>query len=131
PIQHHSIGSNHIRYAAENHVIRLTTDAPLSYIERESPFVLNRSVHLAFGADEPFQGDLLSTCREFCDLTRDYWVDWVRSLSISYDWQDAIIRAAITLKLSNFEERGGLHPVQPTSIPKAPSRNRSCEHPYC
>ncbi len=65
PVQHHSIGSNHIRFFAGNHVIRLTTDAPLSYIERESPFVLTRPVHLAFGADEPFQGDLLATCREF------------------------------------------------------------------
>ena len=32
----------------------------------------------------------------------DYWLDWSRGLSISYDWQDEIIRAAITLKLSNF-----------------------------
>ena len=42
--------------------------------------MLTRPVHLAFGADEPFQGDLLATCREFCDRTRDYWVDWVRGL---------------------------------------------------
>src|SRR5438477_87662 len=52
PVLHHSIGSNHIRYTGENQVIRLTTDAPLSYIEREAPFVLTRPVHLAFGADE-------------------------------------------------------------------------------
>ena len=131
PIQHHSIGSNHIRYSAENNVIRLTTDAPLSYIERESPFVLTRSVHLAFGADEPFQGDLLATCREFCDRTRDYWVDWVRGLSISYDWQDAIIRAAITLKLSNFEETGGIVAAHTTSIPEAPGSNRTWDYRYC
>ena len=37
-----------------------------------------------------------------------YWTEWVRRLSIAYDWQDAIIRAAITLKLSNFEETGGI-----------------------
>jgi GH15 family glucan-1,4-alpha-glucosidase len=130
-IRHHSIGSNHIRFSAENHVIRLTTDAPLSYVERESPFVLTRPVHLVFGADEPFQGDLLATCREFCDRTRDYWVDWVRSLSISYDWQDAIIRAAITLKLSNFEETGGIVAAHTTSIPEAPGSSRTWDYRYC
>src|SRR5262249_43597665 len=83
------------------------------------------------GADEPFQGDLLSTCREFCDLTRDYWVDWVRSLSISYDWQDAIIRAAITLKLSNFEESGGIVAAHTTSIPEAPGSSLTWDYRYC
>ena len=33
----------------------------------------------------------------------------MRRLSIAYDWQDVIIRAAITLKLSNFEETGAIH----------------------
>ncbi len=101
-------------------VIRLTTDAPLSYIESEAPFVLTRPLHLVFGVDEPFQDDLETTCREFCDRTVDYWMNWSRGLSISYDWQDEIIRAAITLKLSNFEETGGIIAAHTTSIPEAP-----------
>ncbi len=131
PVLHHSIGSNHIRYTGENQVIRLTTDAPLSYIEREAPFVLTRPVHLAFGADEQFPGDLLTTCREFGDRTRDYWMDWVRGLSISYDWQDAIIRAAITLMLSSFEETGGIVAAHTTSIPEAPGSRRTWDYRYC
>ena len=54
----HSIGSNHIRYLDESTVIRLTTDAPLSLIEHESPFVLTRPVHCVFGPDEPFASGL-------------------------------------------------------------------------
>ena len=61
-----------------------------------------------FGPDEPFTGDLQSTCRDFVERTHDYWLEWVRRLSISYDWQEAIIRAAITLKLSNFDETGAV-----------------------
>ena len=56
-------------------MIRLTTDAPLSLIESEAPFVLTRPVHLVFGPDEPFQGDLSSTCREFADFMMDYLSD--------------------------------------------------------
>jgi GH15 family glucan-1,4-alpha-glucosidase len=131
PIVNHSVGSNHIRYHHDRNVIRLTTDAPLSFIEREGPFVLTRPLSLVFGFDEQFQGDIEATCREFCERTVDYWMDWVRGLSISYDWQDEIIRAAITLKLSNFEETGGIIAAHTTSIPEAPGSGRTWDYRYC
>ena len=131
PNERYSIGSNHIRYHDGTTIIRLTTDAPLSYIEREAPFVLTRPLYMVFGADEQFPGNLVTTCREFADRTRDYWLDWVRNLSISYDWQDEIIRAAITLKLSNFEETGGIIAAHTTSIPEAPGSNRTWDYRFC
>ena len=131
PLLQRSLGSNHIRYSGEGTVIRLTTDAPLSLIDGEAPFVLTRPLHLVFGPDEPFPGDLQSTCRDFADRTRDYWMEWVRRLSISYDWQEAIIRAAITLKLSNFDETGGVVAAHTTSIPEAPGSGRTWDYRYC
>ena len=130
-LPHRSLGSNHIRYADDATVIRLTTDAPLSLIDGEAPFVLTRPLHLVFGPDEPFTGDLQSTCRDFIERTHDYWMDWVRRLSISYDWQEAIIRAAITLKLSNFDETGAVVAAHTTSIPEAPSSGRTWDYRYC
>ncbi len=131
PLAHRSLGSNHIRYSGESTVIRLTTDAPLSLIDDEAPFVLTRPLCLVFGPDEPFPGDLQSTCREFAERTRDYWMEWVRRLSISVDWQEAIIRAAITLKLSNFEETGAVVAAHTTSIPEAPASGRTWDYRYC
>ena len=130
-LPHRSLGSNHIRYANDATVIRLTTDAPLSLIDDEAPFVLTRPLHLVFGPDEPFTGDLQSTCRDFIERTHDYWMDWVRRLSISYDWQEAIIRAAITLKLSNFDETGAVVAAHTTSVPEAPSSGRTWDYRYC
>jgi GH15 family glucan-1,4-alpha-glucosidase len=131
PFDRHSIGSNHIRYHNDDKVLRLTTDAPLSLIEREAPFVVTRALHLVFGPDEPFTGDLVTVAREFCDRTRDYWMTWVRGLSISYDWQEAVIRAAITLKLSTFDETGGVIAALTTSIPEAPGSGRTWDYRYC
>jgi GH15 family glucan-1,4-alpha-glucosidase len=131
PLPHRSLGSNHIRYSGEGTVIRLTTDAPLSLIDGEAPFVLTRPLHLVFGPDEPFPGDLPATCRDFAERTRDYWMEWVRRLSISYDWQEAIIRAAITLKLSNFDETGGIIAAHTTSIPESPGSGRTWDYRYC
>jgi GH15 family glucan-1,4-alpha-glucosidase len=131
PMQTKSIGSNHITLRGSHSVVRLTTDAPLSYIDREAPFVLTRPVYLVMGPDEPFPADLSTTCREFADRTRAYWTEWVRRLSIAYDWQDVIIRAAITLKLSNFEETGGIIAAHTTSIPEAPHSGRTWDYRFC
>jgi GH15 family glucan-1,4-alpha-glucosidase len=126
-----AFGSNHIRYTGGDAAIRLTTDAPLAYIDRESPFVLARPVNLVLGADTPFEGELATTCREFAERTRDYWQEWIRRLAISYEWQDAVIRAAITLKLSAFEETGAIIAAHTTSIPEAPGSGRTWDYRFC
>ena len=36
----HAMGSNHIRYSGGPTALRVTTDAPLSYVDREAAFVL-------------------------------------------------------------------------------------------
>ncbi|KQW21367.1 glucoamylase [Afipia sp. Root123D2] len=131
PAQQYSIGSNHIRFYEDRSVMRVTTDAPLAMIENETPFVLTRPMHMVFGSDEGFSGDLATTAHTFAEQTRHYWSDWVRRLYISYDFQEAIIRAAITLKLSNFEETGGIIAAHTTSIPEAPGSGRNWDYRFC
>jgi GH15 family glucan-1,4-alpha-glucosidase len=131
PFERRTMGSNHITYWGSDAVLRLTTDAPLSYVESESAFALTRPLHFVIGTDEPFVGELASTCRDFLTRTNEYWADWVRGLSISYDWQQEIIRAAITLKLSNFEETGGIVAAHTTSIPEADRTQRNWDYRYC
>ena len=130
-VPYHSLGSSHIRYWGGQSTIRLTTDAPISYVENETAFVLTRPLHMVFGSDEPFPSDLETTCRDFLVRTQEYWLEWVRRLSIGYDWQDAVIRAAITLKLCNFEETGGIVAALTTSIPEAPGSGRNWDYRYC
>ena len=130
PMQRRVAGSNHITYG-EPALLRLTSDAPLSYIEDEAVFALTRPLHLVLGPDEPFAADPATTAREFLDRTNEYWREWVRRLSIPYEWQDATIRAAITLKLSNFEETGGIVAALTTSLPEAPDSGRTWDYRYC
>ena len=131
PITKQISGSNHITYWGDRNVVRVTTDAPLSFIENERPFVLNKPLHLIFGADEPVSGQLAPTCADFLSRTLHYWLGWVRGLSISYDWQESIIRSAITLKLSNFEETGGIVAAHTTSLPEAHGSGRNWDYRFC
>ena len=126
-----SIGSNHIRYQSAEPVLRLTTDAPLSYIVHETAFPLTRPLTLILGPDEPFQSAVDLTAREFEEHTRDWWQGWVRSLAVPFEWQSAVTRAAMTLLLCSFEETGGIVAAHTTSIPEAPQSGRNWDYRYC
>ena len=119
PVTENAIGSNHIRYMGGADVVRLTTDAPLSYIEHETSFALNRTVTLVFGPDEPFRSALDTTAREFLDRTRDYWLDWVRYLALPFEWQTAVSarrdHAEALLLRGDRRHRRGPHDLDPRS----------------
>jgi GH15 family glucan-1,4-alpha-glucosidase len=126
-----TFGSNHIRYLARDLTLRLTTDCPVSHLLSERPFRLEQPITLFLGPDEPFQGRLAAVCAEMLDETQAYWREWVRTLAVPLDWQDAVIRAAITLKLCAYEETGAIVAAMTTSIPEAPDSGRNWDYRYC
>ena len=124
-------GSNHIRYVMPEVTMRLTTDVPLTAIRDESAFALRGSQHLIFGPDESVIGDVATVAHEAFRATRDYWQAWVRGLAIPFEWQEAVIRAAITLKMCTFEDTGAVIAAATTSIPEAPDSGRNWDYRYC
>src|SRR5690606_32387737 len=60
-----------------------------------------------------------------------YWREWVRYLSLPLEWQEAVIRSAITLKLCQYEDTGGIIAAMTTSIPEAPHTPRNWDYRYC
>lgn len=124
-------GSNHIRYLTPGITLRLTTDAPLSYVADETPFVLGHPIHLILGPDETWRGPIAGMVQEYEERTREHWVEWVRGLSIPFEWQEAVIRAAITLQLCYFEETGAIVAALTTSIPEHADSQRNWDYRYC
>jgi GH15 family glucan-1,4-alpha-glucosidase len=125
------VGSNHIRYVGGPNVMRLTADAPLSYIVNEITFPLTRPMSLVFGQDEPFLSAIDATTREFLEHTRDHWLDWSRNLAVPFEWQSEVVRAAITLKNCAFMETGAIVAAHTTSIPEAPRSGRNWDYRFC
>ena len=124
-------GSNHVRYVGADQTIRLTTDAPISYVAESVPFAVDRTFSFFGGAHEALRAEIETTAREFLDKTTDYWRDWVRSLSLPFEYQREVIRAAITLKMCAFEETGAIVAALTTSIPEAPGTQRNWDYRFC
>ena len=124
-------GSNHIRYMCADVTCRLTTNASLTHIIDENTFVLDRELHLIFGPDETIPEACGDSFYSHFRATRDYWQRYSRSLSIPFEWQDAVIRAAITLKLCTFEDTGAVVAALTTSIPEAADSGRNWDYRFC
>ncbi|MFW6380243.1 MAG: glycoside hydrolase family 15 protein, partial [Halorhodospira sp.] len=124
-------GSNHIRYVGPGQVLRLTTDASVTAVVDEVPFILEDDMTLVLGPDETLPSSAHETGHQFYEHTCTYWQEWVRSLAIPFEWQEAVIRAAITLKLNTFEDTGAVIAAVTTSIPEAPNTGRNWDYRYC
>jgi len=123
-------GSHHARFVGDNAVLRLTTDGSVTYILHETEFGLDRPLTLIVGADESITEDPDSLGRSFLSQTEAYWQSWVRDLNIPFDWQAAVIRAAITLKLCSFEDTGAVLAALTTSVPEAAGTPRTWDYRF-
>jgi GH15 family glucan-1,4-alpha-glucosidase len=124
-------GSHHVRYLSPGWTMRLTTDASLTMLLQELPFFLDDSITLIFGADETIPSAIGELARRFLDETAAYWHEWVRDLGIPFEWQDEVIRAAITLKLNTFDDTGAIIAAMTTSIPEAANTVRNWDYRFC
>jgi GH15 family glucan-1,4-alpha-glucosidase len=124
-------GSTHLRYVGPSHTLRLNSNAPLSYMLSETFFVVDRPMDFILGPDETLTSGIGDTALGFEQETASYWRSWTRALSVPLEWQDAVIRAAITLKMSLFEDTGAIVAAMTTSIPEAPNSGRNWDYRFC
>ena len=124
-------GSNHIRYLVGAANLRLSTNAPVGHVLEERVFRLENELAFFLGPDEPFVGDVRATVRQMADETIEDWREWVRTLAVPLEWQAAVIRAAIALKLCVHEETGAIVAALTTSVPEFPDSGRNWDYRFC
>ena len=124
-------GSNHIRYVGPDWILRLTADCSISAILDETPMVLDDGITLILGPDETIPEAVTRLGHHFLEETLAYWRDWSRSLAIPFEWQQEVIRAAITLKLNAYEDTGAIIAAMTTSIPESAGSGRNWDYRYC
>jgi GH15 family glucan-1,4-alpha-glucosidase len=110
-------GSNHIRYMLPQLTLRLTTNAPVAYLLDEVLFEIDEPIYLVIMPDESLSTSLVEMVLSHLENTKTYWQDWVRGLTIPFEYQKEVIRSAITVKVLTFEETGSVLVAATTSIP--------------
>ena len=126
-----TVGSSHLRYVVPGTTLRLTTDASLTAILEERAFFVDREITLIFGADETVADAVGETGRHFTEETIAHWRDWVRRLAIPFEWQQPVMRAAITLRQNAYDDTGAIVAAMTTSIPESPRSGRNWDYRYC
>ncbi len=124
-------GSNHVTYLGGQVTLRVTSNAGMTAILEEAAFFLDHPVTVLLGPDETVNEGVVELGRHMLEETIDYWRTWVRALGIPFEWQDAVIRAAIALKLNVYEDTGAIIAAMTTSIPEAPGTGRNWDYRYC
>jgi len=127
----HTRGSNHVRYLLDNDTMRLSTTAPIGWIEDERLFRVEQPLHFFLGPDESFGDEIGASLDTMLDRTADEWRHWVRGLATPHEWQEAVIRSAITLKLCQHEETGAIVAAMTTSVPEHADSGRNWDYRYC
>jgi len=124
-------GSNHIRYQGKDQALRLTTDLSITAIMDETQFVLDGVRYMIFADDQSLDQPIADLSEYFLSETEAYWLEWSRYLAIPFEWQEVVIRAAITLKLSSYEDTGAIIAAMTTSIPEAKDSQRNWDYRFC
>jgi GH15 family glucan-1,4-alpha-glucosidase len=124
-------GSHHIRFQGKQHSIRLTTDASITHVIEQRAFVLDRPLSFVLTHDETLAETPGELASDYLRQTTSYWHEWVRGLAIPFEWQDATIRAAITLKLCAYEDTGAVIAAPTTSIPEHADSSRNWDYRFC
>ena len=137
-------GTNHLSFRGTGgKALRLTASVPIDFVAYKSegdgaeddgtegygtPFLLQETLSMVFGPDEPLTGNIDKVAEESQDLTEAYWLDWVGRLSKPAWYQKQVIRAAISGKLLTHESTGGIVAAATTSIPEAPYTERNWDY---
>ena len=124
-------GSNHVRFLLDAMAMRLTTDAPIGMVQQERSFRVEKPLHFFLGPDESFSGNFASALDQMLHDTVAEWQQWVRGLAVPLEWQEVVIRCAITLKLCQHEETGAIVAALTTSVPEHAGSERNWDYRYC
>ncbi|MGD9600677.1 MAG: glycoside hydrolase family 15 protein [Gammaproteobacteria bacterium] len=126
-----TFGSHHIRYQGDEQALRVTTDLSITALLNELEFLAGDVATIVIGLDETVQESVSALGARFESATIDYWREWTRSLSIPFEWQDPVIRAAITLKLNAYDDTGAIIAAVTTSVPEAGDSGRTWDYRFC
>ncbi|MBI4405249.1 MAG: glycoside hydrolase family 15 protein [Deltaproteobacteria bacterium] len=126
-----SVSSEGIAFNNQSERLYFSTNIPTSYVADGQVFELTGDYYGVLSYNEPFERSLRFGCEEYLERTIQYWRTWVKHCNIPCEYQEAVIRSALALKLHIFEDTGAIIAATTTSIPESGDGGRTWDYRYC
>ncbi len=65
------------------------------------------------------------------ERTKIYWLNWAERTTSFRQYEEEIIRSALTLKMLSFDKSGAILAALTTSIPESPGEERNWDYRFC
>lgn len=124
-------GSNHLEFMGLERSVRLTTNVSLNYVMDEQFFALNETKYCILTYEKPLEAPLAHTGEDFLSRTVAYWRTWIKNTGIGNQYQAAVIRSALALKLHQYEDTGAIIAASTTSLPEYDQSTRNWDYRFC
>ncbi|HEY4735520.1 MAG TPA: glycoside hydrolase family 15 protein [Gemmatimonadaceae bacterium] len=126
--RHAVSGANRVSYPGEP-PLRLAMNVSVQPVLDGVPFTVQEPIDLVFGPESAVNS--LDDAEAMLEKTKREWQLWSTNLELPGEWDEAVVRAAITLQLCVYEPTGAIVPAITTSIPEAPNTGRNWDYRYC
>lgn len=125
------VASNHIQWTFDGTTLRLTSNVPITYVQEQRGFSLDKEMHFALTWGAPLEAALEETVNSFLGRTQRYWQTWVKHMNLPGIFQVEVIRSALALKLHQFDDTGAITAATTTSLPEEHGAGRNWDYRLC
>lgn len=123
--------SNHLQWQINGVALRLTCNVPLTYIQEQRPFPVDRTMDFVLTWGPPLEAPLEETVESFLERTKRYWRTWVKHMNLPGAFQSETIRSALALKLHQYDDTGAITAATTTSLPEEHEAGRNWDYRLC
>ncbi|MEQ1506663.1 MAG: glycoside hydrolase family 15 protein [Myxococcota bacterium] len=120
-----------LSYAGPSGRCTVESSLSLSRIAAEEVVTLHRDAFLAVTWGEPSTPTDLDRALELLARTQAYWEGWSRHCHLPGEYQEEILRSALTLKLLIHQPTGAVVAAPTTSLPEVPGDVRNWDYRFC
>ena len=88
----------------------------MSFVINEMPFILLEDKHFILSLDESIGRSLKDIIKDFENNTKTFWQEWCMYVNLPFEFQKEVLRSSMIIRISAFDESGGLLNCMTTSI---------------
>lgn len=119
-----------IRVEGSQDTLYLHSSLSIETILAKGYHLLQRPAYLVLCYDFPLERDFKSYSEFALQATIRYWQTWARHCAIPPQYQQEVIRSALTLKLHLFEDTGATIAATTTSVPEIHGSERCWDYRF-